>query len=195
MKATMTLLILFCFSSFVFGQTYDTVATIHFGNGAIINKVDSFGRKQGLWIKYRMFFDSRCSALETGISDTCFRKLSEGEYFNYRKVGTWVYYDDGGCYILRDKAEIFNPDGSVLEFKNDGSTATDYSYDSSLVTSRISVNDDTVLIKCQNKKTCTAMLGNKILKKFTYDKLDVEQYIISRDGYQREILLLKNNSR
>jgi len=193
MKITLTLIFLL-FTSITYGQVYDKIATHHYGSGEITNRIDSLGRKQGFWVNYTMFFNSTCSDLSTEESDTCFQRFSSGQYINDNKIGRWNYYQDAGCFIDFDRIEIYNEDGSVMEtnckYRN---CTTYYSPDSSNVTSVIIISNDTINIKCKDKKTCIATIDNKELIKFDFDRLDFEKFRFSLDIFCREILLLKNN--
>jgi hypothetical protein len=194
MKALLIILLfVFLRTNSLHGQTYDKVATNRYSKGEPINKTDSLGQKQGLWINYDMFFNSICSALSTGQSDTCFRRISSGQYFDNKKIGEWKYYDDGGCYILVKRTVTFNPDRSMVEINLRNYVVTSYSADSTLVTSVITAPSDTVSIACKDQKFCITSAHNIELKKFDYKYLDYEQLRISSDAYRREILLLKDN--
>jgi hypothetical protein len=184
------------------GQNFDKIATQYFNNGIQINKIDSIGRKQGLWIHYKMFFNSKCSALSQKVSDTCFREISKGEYLNNLKIGKWIYYNDGGCYFDEDRIEIFCKDGSVNAIKKwliksnvFNQENTFYNKDSSLVTSKIIIADvGTMNIKCINKDKCVASFENKIISTFPYDKLELKQYKFANGFYNRELKSIKNSN-
>ncbi len=147
MKILLTTIILIFWINFIQGQSFDSIATHHYGNGKeILNQTDSLGRKQGLWVYYKMFFDTKCSALSTLNSYTCFKQLSKGYYKDDKKTGKWEYYTDGGCYFSINRIEFYSNDGSVKEIKYEESTTTLYSSDSSLVTSTVIFNTDTFQI-------------------------------------------------
>jgi len=185
--------------SLVCGQDFDKVATYHFGNGSHeLNKTDELGRKQGLWVHYKMYLNALCSGLATQKADTCLFELSKGNYINDKKVGTWEFYDDGGCYFLTEKTVTYNDDGSVVENNLMNSTKTEYSPDSSLVVSTIETeisgigeNKDTIIIKCFDKANCVAQYHGKEFREFNYEIFDVEQYLISGGEYNRTIRSLK----
>jgi hypothetical protein len=180
----------------IYGQSYDKIATYHFGNDSLIlNNFDKKGQKQGFWINYQMYFDTYCSGLSKFKSDTCFYQNSRGHFVNDKKIGLWEYDADVGCMKSDIKREMFYSNGSVKETKNRGSTITDYSKDSSFVSSTVIFNNDTILIKCEHKKTCIATFENKNLHTFTYENLDIEQYFMSIGNYHRRIQLLNYNSK
>jgi hypothetical protein len=178
-----------------YGQSYDKIATHYFGNDtSILNRIDIKGQKQGFWINYQMYFNTYCSGLSKLKSDTCFYQYGKGYFVNNRKVGLWEYDSDGGCVKYDIKREMFYPNGSVKETKNKGTTITEYSRDSSNVSSTVVFNSDTIYIKCDNKKTCIATYENKKLHTFLYENLDIEQYFMSIGNYHRKIQLLIFNS-
>lgn len=58
MKATIIFIFFLLLQmNFVVGQTYDSLASHHYGMGETINKIDSLGQKQGVWLYYSMFFN------------------------------------------------------------------------------------------------------------------------------------------
>jgi hypothetical protein len=195
MKALLIILLFILLrTSSLHGQTYDKIATYRYSKGEPINKIDSIGQKQGLWLNYEMFFNSPCSALSSKQSDTCFRQLSRGHYFNNKKIGRWEYYNDGGCYFSLERTETFNPDGSMVEIKFLNYVVTEYSPDSSLVTSTIRTASDTISVTCQDRRFCIASVHGIEFKQFDFEYLDYEQSKISSDEYRREILLLKDKA-
>jgi hypothetical protein len=82
----------------------------------------------------------------------------------------------------------------VVEIKFWDSVVTNYSADSTLITSVITAPSDTISITCKDRKFCVASVNNIELKKFDYRYLDYEQLKTSSDAYSREILLLKDKA-
>ncbi len=197
MKRTLLICtILFCAQIYCFGQRYDTVATQYFGvKDSLLNYLDSTGQKQGQWLNYKMFFNTRCSALASSKSDTCFRKISKGFYNDDMKVGLWEYYNDDGCVVSTEKIEYYSSDGSVKEIDYSSSTTTIYNRDSTLVVSTITIAEqDTIIIECVNKNECVATFNNNTLFQFPYEDLDFRQYGFELGVYEREIRLLKEST-
>jgi hypothetical protein len=187
------LLLSFCS---IYGQSYDTIATHYFGNDtSILNRIDVRGQKQGFWINYQMYLDTYCSGLSSFKSDTCFYQSSRGNFINNNKIGLWEYGTDQGCVRYEIKSEMYYPNGSVKETKNRGTTITEFSNDSSFVSSIVVYNNDTISIKCEDKKTCIASYRNKNLNTFIYENLDIEQYFMTIGNYHRRIQLLNYDSK
>jgi hypothetical protein len=193
MKNINLILFLTCLTNMVCGQTYDNIATQHFGKGKVeLNFTDSLGFKQGIWINYKLIINKYNSELlRTEVTDTSLIKTSSGEYKNNKKIGKWEYYDTEcyGCGV--EKIETHNPDGTVEEIKYSRLCKTIYNADSSIVQSIVfSIEKDTVSINCIDKN-CVAKYKSHILKEFPLKQLDIEQWAISYGNFSREIRLLK----
>ena len=162
------------------GQQYDKIASHHFGNGNKINKVDSIGRKQGYWFiyDYSIYYYDKINIplIEPKmVKDTSFKRISDGEYLNDKKIGKWYYYDDEIDTRRTIKIEEYNPDGSVLVKENTEifpNAITYYSSDSIEVISTVVNRADTICINCKEKRICVLKFENKILKEFDYKFLD-----------------------
>lgn len=137
---------------------------------------------------------TKCSALSTQSSDTCYRKLSEGVYLDNLKIGTWVYYEDGGCYISVEKTEIYKGDGSIVEMKYWNKVTTEYSTDSMLVFSEVYPNEGNICIECIGKKKCIATFENDVLVEFDFSSLDFEQYKMVMGFYNRKMKVIEFNN-
>jgi hypothetical protein len=186
------LVILLAVKCTLYGQSYDIIASRHFGGGKEnLNLTDSLGKKQGKWIHYQMFFDSHCSALSAESSDTCFRTKSMGTYLNNRKIDEWKYYDDGGCYIRTIKIERYYEDGSVEEILPDYNTITLFNKDSSFVTSTTITSDQDTLQTICKDSICTTTYKHHLLKEFDLTILEQELFYVQTGTYNREILKLK----
>lgn len=78
-----------------------------------------------------------------------------------------------------------------METKYEEKSQTNFSPDSTFVSSVIIINKDTLYINSQNKETCIISLHNKVFKEMDFSDLEYEQYKIANDFYHREILLFK----
>ncbi|MFH0895551.1 MAG: hypothetical protein V2A54_14025 [Bacteroidota bacterium] len=79
-------------SNLLFGQVCDTI------EGQILNCTDSKGFKQGTWRERKktlLFSTDSDFGPGTGHQDYYrYNILSEGQYLNSKKIGTWKYYND-----------------------------------------------------------------------------------------------------
>ena len=128
-------------------------------------------------------------------ADTCYQKLSSGVYKDDFKLGTWQYFDDGGCYITVERTEVHRNDRSVSELKYSNTVQTEFSADSMLVVSKVEKEDYLICIECKEKKSCIAKYENEILANFDFMSLDFEQYKMVSGFYDRAIQLLRLNER
>lgn len=195
---TLILITIFCLDIlFCFAQRYDTIATRHFAyNDSILNYSDSLGQKQGLWVHYNLLFNQWCSPLSKGPSDTCFRQISKGHYQDNKKVNTWRYFRDEGCYRITEREEIYKSDGSITEIKNNETTVSNFNKDSSIVLCKAIVGKtDTISIKCLNKNNCIAKFKDETLETFPFSSLDNRLLGITNGLYDRKIKLINYNSR
>ncbi len=195
---TIILITIFCLDIFFCSaQRYDTIATRHFANNdSILNYSDSLGQKQGLWVHYNLLFNQWCSPLSNGPSDTCFRQISKGYYQDNKKVNTWRYFRDEGCYRTTEREEIYKSDGSVTELKNNETSVSNFNKDSSIVLCKAIVGKtDTISIKCLNKNNCIAKFKDETLETFPFSSLDNRLLGISNGLYDRKIGIINYNSR
>jgi hypothetical protein len=89
----LTLIILIFISFHSVSQSYDS---LYFElKETKVNFKDELGRKQGDWCHYKVKLcknDSSVFKLEP--NQIILSRISEGEYLNNQKVGTWLYYYD-----------------------------------------------------------------------------------------------------
>jgi hypothetical protein len=196
MKIKAILFVMLTFSIHSNAQHYDKIATHYYGNDTLIlNNVDNMGLKQGLWVHYKMYFDGYCSGLSRYRSDTCFIENSKGTYCNDKKTGYWAYYGSHGCYQTIMRTEFYYPEGSVKETKYSGNVITHFSPDSAFVSSEIYTDsNDTLYIRCGNKRDCTLTFKGITLSTFKLQYIDIEQYRVIQELYRREISMIKNKS-
>lgn len=189
-----------------YGQSYDTIATIHYNlyaskNNGILNYTDAKGLKQGLWIKYNMTLCSHYVDLVPVKHDTCFTLLSIGKYNDNKKNGKWKYFDEHSYYrgyYYPSEIEDFKNDGSIEKTSENYSIITNFSSDSLKVTSIVKGHNNDefyeILIDCNNTKECIATFLGKELVRFDYNDLDLEKFKIINGLYDRQIRLLKQES-
>lgn len=192
MKKSLTFISIFFICNAGFSQTYDSIANVYFQNDSTpINFTDSLGQKQGFWVDYKTYKLIEYSHNKFDARNTRAYKLAQGYYKNDEKSGHWEYFQVPAQYTDAIKTENYHEDGSIEEWKNEFTTFTYFSKDSTLVYSKVIYNRDTIFINCKNKTTCVASVNRKELLRFEFADLDYEQTRIYLGIYARQTLWLK----
>lgn len=181
-------------SNLLFGQVCDTI------DGQIMNCANSKGFKQGYWKERRkilyMSSDSDFGP-ETGHKDYYrYLVLSEGNYSDSKKTGTWTYYIDFNNEQGEVEKQItYLDNGNCIEEHFNYRYRIEYNADTSIVSGQVYLKHDTVQIKTleQNIVFMTST-GVEILS-FAKNEFQYELFKLVNGIYNREIFLIKQNAR
>jgi hypothetical protein len=174
----------------IYGQKCDTI------NGKYVNCIDSDNLKQGFWkITEKKILLSWHSGY--GSKDGCqygenveYIPLSEGQYKNDKKVGTWKYFKTNNLTILTEKEITYlnNEEIKVLNFNEN--TTIEYNKDSTIIKGFLNYKKDTIYLNCSEKKCSFKLESDKEIIAFDlteFFKFDYELTRLKIGMYDRKI--------
>ncbi|MEO8146230.1 MAG: hypothetical protein ABI723_01270 [Bacteroidia bacterium] len=182
MKHCLSILVLFfCFESY--GQLYTEKKAA--------NSYDSLGIKQGFWIertlkvKLHYYFYTVTNSAQELTQATQFRyfRISEGEYNDGKRVGTWLDYSDCMNYFDLTESEQHIDDKNI---EIDTSKA-------SKLDGQIFLTLDTINVNCIQGNCVFTTSNNQEFKRFTREKLDTELLNLATCKYDRIICKKKKH--
>jgi hypothetical protein len=193
MKTILTV-VLFSISLFSLGQNIDSMAIAHFNSiseeGTVSkNIIDSNGFKQGLWTHYSMLKLTACAS-GTG-PNIIFWELSHGEYLNDKKIGEWLYPNEGrNQNVTIVKTEFYDGFGELLktiETISQPGRIVNIINDSLEILADVRNSKFNFQINCKID-LCECLLDNEKLYEFKLENLQFEMDKLNAGIYNRQII-------
>ena len=178
-------------SHLLFGQVCDTIEE------QIINCIDSEGLKQGKWKEIRkilLFSADSDFGPGSGHKDYCRNIiLSEGQYLNSKKVGTWKYYrnfnNEQGAI---EKTITYLNNGNCVEDHFYNKYNIEYNTDTTYITGHVYLDCDTVGINLNGNNISFMTSTEQEFLSCTRNNFEYKLSRLVRGFYNREIKNKKN---
>ncbi len=141
----------------------------------IVNCKDSYGKKQGWWIYYKVNYNPTPipDALDSGNYVGSYRY---GKYKDDKMIGIWIKFQNiHQCYEEHRDSFYYKQDTvgvHTFSFAGYNQTVVEYIHDSTIIKAKSIEKNDTVCIYCSKKKGCKMMHFNKTIKEFSFADFD-----------------------